>query len=363
MKAKDFRVKKIDMLCICLFLSIVKIHAVPQIIQQGMKILFLCIILFFLLWNPVNQKNKKIPDEALGLCFILVIPSFISRFQGVIDNRTLLEGILNSLVLYVMYSLIRYAVANNEFKRILDNLLHLDLFACTISLVSILYQGKSSYSSGTDYTYFFGNKFFSMYLFILLIGLLYAKFYNESQEKLEHKTVIIGMIALELFLSYWTGCSTTLVAGLVLIITIILSGKKSEWLRELVANPKFSIVYFILPGILALNMTLLIQIPKINRIITKVFEKSEGLTGRTVIYSRLVEIFKGSPIFGYGYNSEIFNRITNIGNAQNGLFQVMIDYGIVGTVIIIIILYKAFLDSKNIKTIWGLKVVVFRNFF
>lgn len=355
MSALKFKLKRIDIICVLLFFSIVKIYAVPQIVQQIMKIVFLAIVLLFLLYKSVG----KMWNEGLLLATVLTIPSFIGFFCGDLNIKIFLEGILNAVVIYSMYTFLQYVAEHNLLKRTLDVLFYLASVTCFISLISVLRQGRAAYETGTDYKYFFGNKFATMYLFIFLVGLAYVKFYSGQKRKVKRRLILLSLIVLEIFLSYWVRCSTTMIGGIVMFFTIMFSGKRTEWIRKLMSNPVISVIYLIFPGFLALNMASIIQIPSIRQFITDRLGKSVSLTGRVYIYSTLMNTFTQKPIFGYGYNSNIVNQLTEIGSAQNGLFQLLIEFGVVGVVMVSIIVYKSFLSSRDINELWGIKVFVF----
>ncbi len=355
MYSKELKLKRIDILCLLLFLSIVKIHAIPQIVQQGMKITFIVIILVFLFAKAV----RTLWNAGLLMAIVFLVPSFIGIITGNISTKVFLDGILNSIALFTAYSFIKYSSGRGLLRRVLDDLLYIDVVACIITFFSVMSKERSLSLYGTTYVYFFGNKFSSMYIFIFLVGLLYVRLFNEKKKKVDHKEILMICIILEIFLSYWVRCSTTLVGGVVLLLTIMFSGKRTEWIRKMVANPIIAIIYMILPGFLALNMVTIMQVPRINQFVTGVLGKSAGLTGRTYIYERLVEIFQGSPVWGYGYNSDMAYKLTGVGNAQNGLFQLLLDYGIIGVIVVSILIYLVFSKGHNVSVVWGLKVFIF----
>lgn len=355
MASLRFKVKNVDIICFLLFFSIVKIHAVPQIVQQVMKIIFIMVVLLFLLSKSINNMR----NSGLLLACIFVIPSIISFFLGRLEVKTFLDGVLNAVVIYVMYSFTKYISNHGQFIRIIDDLFYFCVAACTISVVSILSQGRSIYGEGTRYEYFFGNKFSTMYLCIFLIGLTYVKFFDEKRKRVKYRWLLLVLIVLEMFLSYWVGCSTTLIGGAVMFLTLFFSGEKTEWIRKFISNPIAAVAYLVLPGFLAMNMIAIMQIPQVNHFVTGVLGKSAGLTGRTYIYSRIMEIFIQNPIFGYGYNSNIANIVTEVGNAQNGLFQMVLDYGIIGVISVCVLVYRSFYSSRLFPSLWGIKVFVF----
>ena len=325
-----------------------KIYAVPQVAQQAMKIIFIGITFLLL----ILRLKKKIVNGGLWLSLLFVVPSLLGCISGELEIKQVLDGILNALCIYCIYLLLAYSSKKNCYKRVIDDLYYYNLFACIISLLSILRLGRP-----TDY--FFGNKFSTSYLFVMLVGLAYVKHYSERKKDVDSKAILGIYILLELYVSYWVGCSTTLVAGAFLSLSIVFSGKHVNKIQKFFSVPTVGVLSFVLPGFLAMNLTLIMNIPRIREFVMNVLQKSVGLTGRAYIYNNLLNIFKEKPILGYGYNSEIVQRLTRVGNAQNGLFQILIDFGICGVVAVSILVFKAFKASKNNLRFWGMKVVFF----
>ena len=350
-----YRIKVIDIISFLLFFSIVKIYAVPQAVRQAMKIIFIGITLLFL----ISRIKKKTVNGGFGISLLFVVSSLLGYISGELEIKQFLDGILHALCIYCIYSLMAYGSEKNCYKRILDDLYYYNLFACIISLLSILRLGRPTDYSGTDLYYFFGSKFSTSYLFVMLVGLAYVRHYSERKKDVDRKAVLWIYIILELFVSYWVGCTTTLIAGAFLSLSIIFSGKYIKRIQSFFSMPAVGVLSFVLPGFLAMNMTLIMNIPQVREFVMNVLHKSVGLTGRTYIYNNLLDIFKEKPIIGYGYNSEIVQRITRVGNAQNGLFQILIDFGICGVVAVSILVFKAFKASKGNLQFWGMKVVFF----
>ena len=81
-----------------------------------------------------------------------------------------------------------------------------------------------------------------------------------------------------------------------------------------------------------LKKAAIFQTAFIQQIIVNVFNKSSNMTGREKLYDVVLLLVADKPILGYGYNSDIFRVMFGYGNAQNGVFNIVIQAGIVGTV-------------------------------
>ena len=80
-------------------------------------------------------------------------------------------------------------------------------------------------------------------------------------------------------------------------------------------------------------------------IIVDVLGEDMTLTGRLGIYAGVASLLEHIPLFGYGTgNSHLITMMNEIGpNAQNGLFNLIIEIGIVGVIVymsILIIMIK-----------------------
>ena len=64
----------------------------------------------------------------------------------------------------------------------------------------------------------------------------------------------------------------------------------------------------------------------------QVLGKGASYKGRLIIYEKITRIIEQKPWFGYGYMSDIVNQVVTFGNAQNGLLDMIVQYGIVGLI-------------------------------
>lgn len=343
---KVFKIKIHTIIFILIYFVIIKIHAIPQVLQQVIKLssLFIAFLYFF------NHFEKIFLNKGILLPLIFIIPTIKEYFIGNIDSITFLEGILNSLCFLIIYLSTYYSNKAGISTYFLSLLYRLTVLSCFISIISVIINGSDS---GTNIEYFFGNKYATCYLFILLICLTYKRFYNISKRGINKFILLMLCATFAILIAYLSKCYTALIAFIVMIILIIFSNYK---IKKFLSQPIVAIISMILPGIIALNMVTIMQISFIQRIITVGMGKTIGLTGRTYIYSKLNYIFTKKPIFGYGYNSDIVLKITEVGNAQNGIMELLINYGLTGVIITLLLVFYAFKYTYNIDEYWGFKI-------
>ena len=71
------------------------------------------------------------------------------------------------------------------------------------------------------------------------------------------------------------------------------------------------------------------------------------MTGRARIYMSLQQIFFNNPIWGNGYGNEVVKNYLGYGNVQNGFFDIVTSYGLVGVAIFLLLIYNAVKSRKN----------------
>ena len=105
------------------------------------------------------------------------------------------------------------------------------------------------------------------------------------------------------------------------------------------------VVLCVLAGLYYLVITLrFTEIDVVVNYITTVLSKDITLTGRDAIFSASLKIFGDHPWIGYGYNNAIINdvlgkNVMQFNTAHNSILQMLIDYGILGTGIFVLLMY------------------------
>ena len=58
-----------------------------------------------------------------------------------------------------------------------------------------------------------------------------------------------------------------------------------------------------------------------------------------------MEAIAKNPIWGYGINYDIVRTTLSFGNAQNGLLKMLMDYGVIGTIMFTLVLFTTFKNA------------------
>lgn len=191
--------------------------------------------------------------------------------------------------------------------------------ALTDILVLILPYDRTD----SDTQYLIGNKFIVSYAHCLVLGIAYTL--------LESKRRVIMLFAgvVSAFFSYWVGCTT----GALMCVTMAVLLLLPEKMLACISNP-FAI------GIVLLAINVLIWSPIdifgsqwFKDILVNVFHKAPTLTGREQLYNVTLSLVADKPLLGYGYLTDIYREVIGYGNAQNGVFHIVTQSGIIGALL------------------------------
>lgn len=105
---KNVRVKLYDIVIFLLYFSVVKVYAVPQVIQQILKIISMGIVASYFL----SHSTKSFFNKTIILPCLMLISSVVYFIGGSSNIKILLDGILNASC----YCLISVCVLHYEKK-------------------------------------------------------------------------------------------------------------------------------------------------------------------------------------------------------------------------------------------------------
>lgn len=194
------------------------------------------------------------------------------------------------------------------------------------------------------HVYLIGNKFYLAYTHILLLVFLLWK--NIEKKTLFSLFSFILLLIISIFISIRIDCMTGLI-GIILYIILIIFRNKNIMYK--LTNQNVVIGIFLIFSFLLFIVTNLLENRFVIQII-KIFNGDVTLTGRTYIYANLFSLLKKNLMFGVGYGNShnLIYEAIKAPNTQNGLFQLVLYFGIVGTLILICIFYHILkINNKN----------------
>lgn len=321
MMYRSYKIKVEWLLILLLFFSLFKLSYIPGGLRQAIKIASLIMILLFLL---KKMPTKMLINISLVFPVCVMLSGTISYFQGINTLRSLLESILYSLLFYDSYTMVLYFKIKNRYNYFLKALYGIVSFFVSINVVTIFMFGSDG---NMEPIYLLGNKFISSYMMIFLVSLYGATHDIVTQSS---KAKYYSLIAISMILCLYMRSITALI-GLLLVLICSLN---KNILSKIISNPKVLVVSMIASAGVIFVFDYLLSIPTINYLIFNFFGKSISIFGRQVIYDEyLTKLIGGERLWiGSGYNNSAILMMSGgvFGNAQNGLMEHFVAYGLVG---------------------------------
>lgn len=290
-------------------------------------ILILCGGYLLLNVKCIDKKFKKINILlSIFLCLICLSSLINKNIQGIIFSIKILE-------MFLMGEIIE---SKSEGKNAINVLFYLLCFYILINDISLLISGPLLKYGYNEY-YMLGNKFTIGLLHIELI-LLYLIKCTNSKPKFIKNIIKALLILLSILISIKVECSTTIICNVMLIL-LLLTTKKT---KEKLFNPKVLITFLLICSFILIFFSEILQIKVVEYIIVDILNKDITLTGRMNIYSNISSLIQKKLIFGYGQGSsyEILMPLLNAPNTQNGLIEFIFSYGIISTIVMLILVYN-----------------------
>ena len=315
-----------DLYVYLVFVALFKMYFIPDAIRQIIKI----IILFGMLFYIVNRSDKKaLLNYSLIFSGSIILSGICNYIWGEYTVKALLDSFLYALSFYDLYILFMYAKKNQCVERMKRNLFRINLLYCIFTIISVAVVGISNNSNVS--VYLFGNKFTSSYLFISLIS-LYGMSHDLTLAK--NRRRMREMIGVGLLFSLYVGCATA-AASLVLAVVIYYVDKTLH--THIISRKIVVIGTLIITAIIPIVIDIVLKNKFFNYIVFDVFHRDTTVYGRVEIYRKyLLVLLKEKFWLGYGYSNGKMLQVTGVfGNAQNGLLEQMMNFGMLGVLAIV----------------------------
>ena len=177
--------------------------------------------------------------------------------------------------------------------------------------------------------YQIGNKFYLCYsnIFLATIYLL-----RHSLELKSHRRNIKILLLITFFLSIKTGCSTMIMGTLFYYMLTFIA--KGERLHFLYRPSTYLVGLFACDILFFLFITWIMTLPFVQYVVVDILGEDLTLTGRLWMYEQLGNVLTECPLYGFGIgNAPLTTFMYGVGeNAQNGLFNMFIESGYIGTI-------------------------------
>lgn len=311
---------------------------------KNYKIITFILMIFLGLYLFKNLKiflNKQFLIRNIWIylfCISIIITAFYNDGISQLFYRTLFYVccIIELFLLLELFSL----------KKILINAIrifyYLTLFYIVLNDIILLFIPNLYHTLGNGEFYLIGNKFSVGYFHITLFIL---SFYLDLIKKQKISWHSFLFLLLSAIISSRIGCSTTLIGSIILMIFVLIPLKVKKFLKK----RTLLFITLIVSTFILLVFSSILQYGPIKYIIENILGEDVGLTGRLNIYNNLSNIIQENLWLGYGHGESynvLFPKIW-APNAQNGVLDCVIQYGLVGTGLYIKMIFSMFKSQKK----------------
>ena len=324
------------------------------VIDRYLTVLFSCLVLF-ILYNKTKlyylSQFRTINLLIILYCLYNAINSVFSVDKNIDDIKTIalstdinytpastFVGFAFALKILSLFFIIEYAVLNKSLRILIKIFLYLTIILLTTNDMLIFLKGINV--NGGDYL--LGNKFQVAYMHYFL--LLFYTLKGIHFKSLNINKCYLTILYTALF-SFYIKC-TTAVLGSIILLLFYYNRKR---IHKYFYNPKFIICVILLTASFFWIFTDVLNNNFVNYILVDILGKDPTLTGRVGIYALLDDTFLLDTIWGVGLeNSHSFMaHLFGAANTQNGLFEVWVEQGLIGTILFLSLIYTI---TKSVET-------------
>lgn len=332
------KVRKSSVIMITLLLLLFEIFVIPLKIYN-----YASYIVALLLGLYVIQTKEYCGKLGYTFLFPLTICATTVLNYGY-GNRTVFFAMIFGLTIIEAFYVVSNYINRESFGKLM-NLLRAFFVPVMVLNDVFCFLGMQFYGR----YYLIGSKFRVVYLHCLVMTLLYPN-------PRKYKKIRLSLLALySIIIAQIADCSTGIIA--VLLVWIMLMFE--DVLVDKVSNVKFIACLWGIVILIYVSLNTILANPTIQYFITNILGEDSSLTGRTRIYSYLTGIIMKKPIWGYGYQSVIVEKVVGFGNAQNGTIKFLIDYGAIGLAAFVILVVLTFYKMSKTSSITKKKAYPF----
>lgn len=328
---------------ILLILSFTRIyiHAFYSFYMFFRILILLGLIVYYIKYlNLIDLKLRII-------LFSFMCVALVTTINQKMDFTKIMQCLIFFLTILSIFLVVSY------YKHTCKETLFIETIYKTLLLLCIVSDFISLFQRGADY-YLLGTKFMISYIHLLIIYLWQTLYLIKPLKKIKYRFILVFLMLESLFMFYWVYCTT----AILLFPLIIIAPLCTYRLRNLLQNRNTLILIYGIGNFMVLGMGILANNMKVYYFITKVLDKGASFIGRLIIYEKIAKIIEAKPLLGYGYMSDIVNQVVTFGNAQNGLLDMIIQYGVIGLSLWLVFIYFS-CKSMNNEKYWPICVFIY----
>ena len=339
---------KLNLTTFDLILIFITLEEWPFINHQIYIVIKYLIIIYLLIrysgdFLKIIIKEKKIGFAALGLVLFTIL-STISTVRYTNKLTWGLSALMNGMNYLAIFSSV-YSIFEKRGSMQVLKIIYLILLIILVINDFLMFALTYNFDNPSE-QYWVGNKFSISYYhcFLLVISKAYSIVCNSKNKRIIKKMpYFLGVFSI--FVCAIVHCSTgiiisTISFGIILVPTTI---------KKIFCNKIWVIILLVVENIVIFGSTQLLVHPAVQSFIVNVLGKSSNFTGRFKIFAVLNGVIAKRPLLGYGFNTvtDIITSICGYGNAQNGIKQLLIQFGVIGTTLLFLALFIFAGKSKN----------------
>ena len=339
----NMKVRSVDIIIFFSFFVLFKPAFIPSNIQIIIRVTLIMITSIYIIFKV---KFRNLFNASLLVVAPIVVSCSVNYYKDLLSFQNLLNGLLYAIRLYNIYTIFLYCkkirYEYNAFL-IIYNLLKIYSF---ISILSIIIVGPSTNN------FFFGTKYPTSYLLILFVSFYYIKnkqkFYINSKVNIRYFSKYLILFFVTSLFIWIIGCRTGTISFLMCFI-LSFSGKKA---KKIMSKPVVVILALVVSALFVFIIGEILQLGFVQSILT-LLGKDVTLSDRIRYYQRIGYVISKCDIcIGYGYSSDYMKSIIAYGsNIQNGLLQHLIEYGLCGSIGLLVFIYYSI--KKTHMNNWG----------
>lgn len=299
-------------------------------------------LVLFSIYSIINSGKVKKPPLFFILSLVFIGLNICSYFWATVPQDALEKSLLFLQVGYIAWAIFEFTDSMNYLKKLIEAF----VLGCSVIAFQSLYQFITEGSNlilSTSRFYLEGYNPNELGV-LWVLGFIMAVYLIINGSK-----IYAIYIPLSIFTILLTGSRS----ALVILFFVVIS---SIWMlfKYKIKYRKTILVFFATFGVLSLS-----QIPKgqLDRLSTIRYELAGGtLNGRTDIWKSGLQTFGENPFLGVGGGSfleaTLLNRMSSIElSAHNAYLSVLVENGIFGFIIFILMLLILVYSSFKIKKV------------
>lgn len=322
LRLKPLQIRPLDIWCWILFILMMDfpfVNSRTRLIIKG-----LIIVTAFFLAIVIYRGKRLLRDSwpIIPYVFVIIVSGYLNYKLADMTIRSAFYALI-FLAVYFIPGMIGRRFGFKETLESLYRALRAIVFISGAIVVFTLGGGLNPDAHLGEYLV--GNKFYFSYFCMMFL----AFYCMESKSRTNKKLKVILMTVLLCILCLMVKCATGTV-GLATILILYLIAKRAY---RVIRTPAAIIGALGISSVLVLAFQAIISNELVSAFITNVLHRSLDMTGRFDIYEVLLKIFKQSMWYGHGYYNSAVKDLVGYGNPQNGIFDILINYGIIGLVL------------------------------